>query len=130
VKFINLQFTDIMGVPKSVGIPVEMWPDVLDHGQWFDGSSVQGFARIAESDMLLHPDLDTFAVIPWDSDVPTARVICDVHLPTGEPFGGDPRDVLRRAVAEAQALGFEFFTGPELEFFPVSRSTPTAACCR
>src|SRR5205085_5624230 len=89
VKFINLQFTDIMGVPKSVGIPAEMWPDVLDHGQWFDGSSVQGFARIAESDMLLHPDLDTFAVIPWDSDVPTARVICDVHLPTGEPFGGD-----------------------------------------
>ena len=117
VKFINLQFTDIMGVPKSVGIPVEMWPDVLDHGLWFDGSSVQGFARIAESDMLLHPDLDTFAVIPWDNDVPTARVICDVHLPTGEPFTGDPRDVLRRAVAEAQEMGFDYFTGPELEFF-------------
>jgi glutamine synthetase len=117
VKFINLQFTDIMGVAKSVGIPVEMWPDVLDHGQWFDGSSVQGFARIAESDMLLHPDLDTFAVVPWDSDVPTARVICDVHLPTGEPFGGDPRQVLRRAVDEAREMGYEFFTGPELEFF-------------
>jgi glutamine synthetase len=117
VQFINLQFTDIMGVMKSVGIPVAMWPEVLDHGMWFDGSSVQGFARIAESDMLLHPDLDTFAVIPWDSDVTTARVICDVHLPTGEPFSGDPRQVLKRALAEAAALGFEYYTGPELEFF-------------
>ena len=117
VRFINLQFTDIMGVVKSVGIPVEMWPEVLDHGMWFDGSSVQGFARIAESDMLLHPDLETFAVIPWDTDVPTARVICDAHLPTGEPFGGDPRQVLKRALAEAASLGYEYFTGPELEFF-------------
>jgi glutamine synthetase len=117
IKFINLQFTDIMGVVKSVGIPVEMWPDVLDHGLWFDGSSVQGFARIAESDMLLHPDLDTFAVIPWDTDVPTARVICDAHLPTGEPFTGDPRNVLKRALADAASMGYEYFTGPELEFF-------------
>ena len=117
VRFINLQFTDIMGLVKSVGIPVEQWDEVLDHGLWFDGSSVQGFARIAESDMLLHPDLDTFAVVPWDADVPTARVICDVHLPTGEPFGGDPRQVLRRALAEAAQMGFQFFTGPELEFF-------------
>jgi glutamine synthetase len=117
IQFVNLQFTDIMGVVKSVGLPVGQWPDVLDHGMWFDGSSVQGFARIAESDMLLHPDLDTFAVIPWDSDVPTARVICDVHLPTGEPFSGDPRQVLKRAVADAAALGYEYFTGPELEFF-------------
>lgn len=117
VQFINLQFTDIMGVLKSVGIPVEQWPDVLDHGLWFDGSSVQGFARIAESDMLLHPDLDTFAVIPWDTDVPTARVVCDVHLPTGEPFTGDPRQVLKRAVTEAAALGLDYYTGPELEFF-------------
>jgi glutamine synthetase len=117
VSFVNLQFTDIMGVVKSVGIPIQMWAEVLDHGLWFDGSSVQGFARIAESDMLLHPDLDTFAVIPWDTDVPTARVICDVHLPTGEPFSGDPRQVLRRALADAQAMGFQYFTGPELEFF-------------
>ncbi len=117
IQFINLQFTDIMGVVKSVGLPVEMWPDVLDHGMWFDGSSVQGFARIAESDMLLHPDLDTFAVVPWDTDVPTARVICDAYLPTGEPFSGDPRNVLKRALAEAQRHGYEYFTGPELEFF-------------
>jgi glutamine synthetase len=117
IKFINLQFTDIMGMVKSVGVPVEMWTEVLDHGQWFDGSSIQGFARIAESDMLLHPDLDTFAVIPWDTDVPTARVICDVHLPTGEPFAGDPRNILKRALAAAAQLGYEYFTGPELEFF-------------
>ncbi|MDW8325167.1 MAG: type I glutamate--ammonia ligase [Anaerolineales bacterium] len=117
IRFINLQFTDIMGVVKSVGLPTEMWADVLDHGMWFDGSSVQGFARIAESDMLLHPDLDTFAVIPWDTDVPTARVICDAYLPTGEPFEGDPRRVLKRALAEAKKMGFDYYTGPELEFF-------------
>ena len=117
VKFVNLQFTDIMGVAKSVGIPATMWPEVLDHGLWFDGSSVEGFARIAESDMLLHPDLATFAVVPWDSDVPTARVLCDVHLPTGEPFLGDPRHVLKRALSEAAQMGYTYFTGPELEFF-------------
>src|SRR3989337_2174546 len=75
VKFINLQFTDIMGIVKTVGIPVEMWPEVLDHGFWFDGSWAQCFARIAESDMLLHPDLETFAVIPWDTDVPARALI-------------------------------------------------------
>lgn len=117
VEFINLQFTDIVGVAKSIGIPVRMWAEVLDHGLWFDGSSVQGFARIAESDMQLHPDLDTFCLIPWDTDVPTARVICDVYLPGGEPFSGDPRNVLKRALAEATELGYEYYTGPELEFF-------------
>ncbi len=117
IRFINLQFTDMVGIPKSVGIPVSTWNDVLEHGMWFDGSSVEGFARIAESDMLLHPDLETFAVIPWDTDVPTARVICDSYLPNGDPFEGDPRRVLKRALAEAAKLGYEFFTGPELEFF-------------
>jgi glutamine synthetase len=117
IQFINLQFTDIVGMVKSIGIPVGMWRDVLDHGLWFDGSSVQGFARIAESDMQLHPDLDTFAQIPWESDVPTARVICDVYLPGGEAFSGDPRYVLKRTLAEAVALGYEYYTGPELEFF-------------
>ena len=110
VKFINLQFTDIMGIVKTVGIPVEMWPEVLDHGLWFDGSSIQGFARIAESDMLLHPDLGTFAVIPLDTDVPTARVISNVHMPTGEPFEGDPRFVLKRALAAAAEMGYDYFT--------------------
>ena len=117
VEFINLQFTDIMGIVKTVGVPAGMWPDVLDHGMWFDGSSIEGFARIAESDMLLHPDLETFAVSPWDTDVPTARVICNVHMPNGEPFEGDPRRVLKRALAVAEEKGYEYDTGPELEFF-------------
>jgi glutamine synthetase len=117
VKFVNLQFTDIMGIVKTVSVPVELWPDVLEHGQWFDGSSIQGFARIAESDMLLYPDLDTFAIIPWVSDVPTARVICDVQTPNGEPFETDPRNVLKRALKAAADMGYEYFTGPELEFF-------------
>ena len=117
VEFINLQFTDIMGIVKTVGIPVGAWPDVLKHGMWFDGSSIQGFARIAESDMLLHPDLDTFAVIPWDTDAPTARVICNVFTPNGEPFEGDPRNVLKRALAVAEEMGYQYYTGPELEFF-------------
>src|SRR3972149_2537583 len=93
IKFINLQFTDIMGIVKTVGIPVDQWEGVLKHGLWFDGSSIEGFARIAESDMLLHPDLSTFAIIPWDTDVPTARVISSVYTPNGEPFAGGPRDV-------------------------------------
>lgn len=117
IQYVSLQFTDIVGVVKSIGIPIGMWPEVLDHGLWFDGSSVQGFARIAESDMLLHPDLTTFAQIPWDLDVPTARVICDVFLPNGEPFAGDPRYVLKKTLADAAELGYEYFTGPELEFF-------------
>ncbi len=117
VRFINLQFTDMMGALKSVGIAASSWEDVLAHGMWFDGSSVEGFARIAESDMLLHPDLNTFAVIPWDTDVPTARVICDCYTTNGEPFEGDPRRVLKRAVAEAAAMGYRYYTGPELEFF-------------
>lgn len=117
IQFINLQFTDMMGILKSVGMPSGKWDEVLEHGMWFDGSSVEGFARIAESDMLLQPDLDTFAVIPWDNDVPTARVICDSYKPDGRPFEGDPRFVLKRALAEAARLGYEYFTGPELEFF-------------
>ena len=117
VQFINLQFSDIMGIVKTVGIPVDMWADVVDHGLWFDGSSIEGFARIAESDMLLHPDLDTFAVIPWDTDVATARAICNVHTPNGDPFDGDPRNVLRRALGAAAEMGYQYYTGPELEFF-------------
>lgn len=117
IRFINLQFTDISGSVKSVGVPASMWPDIVAHGQWFDGSSIHGFARIAESDMLLVPDLPTFIQIPWDEDVPTARVICDVFHPDGSPFEGDPRRVLRRMVMEAEAEGLTYFTGTELEFF-------------
>jgi len=117
VRFVNLQFTDIMGFVKTVGMPIEQWHEVLEHGMWFDGSSIEGFARIAESDMLLHPDLSTFAVIPWETDFPTARVICDVCTPRGEPFEGDPRYVLKRALAAAREMGYDYCTGPEMEFF-------------
>ena len=106
IEFISLQFTDILGVVKSVTIPAAELKVVLEGGQWFDGSSVSGFARIAESDMYLVPDLDTYAIIPWNrDDSPTARLICDVYTPTGEPFEGDPRYVLKRALAEAGAMG-------------------------
>jgi glutamine synthetase len=118
IEFISLQFTDIVGVVKSVTIPVTELQIVLDRGQWFDGSSVLGFARIAESDMYLVPDLDTYAVIPWKRDgSPTARIICDVYTPKGEPFQGDPRHVLKRVVAEAAGMGYIYNTGPEPEFF-------------
>ena len=118
IEFISLQFTDILGVVKSVTIPVTELEVVLEGGQWFDGSSVLGFARIAESDMYLVPDLETYAIIPWNRDGgPTARLICDVYTPDGEPFQGDPRHVLKRALAEAAALGFGYNAGPEPEFF-------------
>ncbi len=117
VQFIDLQFTDLTGMVKSVGIPTGMWPGVLENGMWFDGSSIQGFARIAESDMRLYPDLTTFRVLPWEEDVSTARVICDVFTPEGDPFTGDPRYVLKQVLTEAEKMGFTYYTGPELEFF-------------
>lgn len=118
VQFVNLQFTDIMGVVKMVTIPVGIFPDVIEHGQWFDGSSIAGFARIAESDMFLMPDLATFAVIPWERGRnTTARVICWVYKPNGELFPGDPRAVLLRQLDRLAELGYTYNTGPELEFF-------------
>ncbi len=122
IEFISLQFTDIVGLVKSVTIPVEELETALDRGIWFDGSSVEGFARIAESDMYLVPDLDTFSVIPWEQDSgATARFICDVYTPSGEPFPGDPRQVLKRAIQEAAALGLSYHAGPEPEFFLFKR---------
>lgn len=122
VAFIRLQFTDIIGNVKNVTIPVDKFDDAVAHGVWFDGSSIEGFARIAESDMYLMPDLSTFAINPWEQDVnPTARVICDVYTPYGEPFAGDPREVLRRVLREAADMGFTFLTGPEPEFFLFKR---------
>ncbi len=118
VKFVNLWFTDVVGMVKSVTIPLDQLPDCLDYGVWFDGSSVEGFARIAESDMYLMPDLDTFAIIPWEKEESkTARLICEVYTPQGEPFQGDPRRVLKRALEEAKGMGYLYKAGPEIEFF-------------
>src|SRR5437868_14035043 len=126
VRFVSLQFTDIMGIVKNVHIPFHKFEDAVNHGLWFDGSSVEGFARIHESDMFLDPDLDTFGIIPWERDEAssTAKVICDVYTPNGEPFAGDPRGVLRRQLERASSLNFRYMTGPELEFFMLRR-TPT-----
>jgi glutamine synthetase len=127
VKFIDLQFIDILGIVKSVSIPVHQLDDCLAHGKWFDGSSVEGFARIAESDMYLMPDLTTFRVIPWTRGAnTTARIICWVHTPDGDQFEGDPRFVLERQVRAAKSLGYDFNTGPELEFFLFRSNDPTS----
>ncbi len=118
VKYIDLQFTDIFGTTKSVTIPSTGLEEALDRGVWFDGSSIQGFARIQESDMFLRPDPVTFRVLPWTSDGNLrARIICDVYNPDETPFEGDPRYALRRAVAHAAEMGYVYNTGPELEFF-------------
>lgn len=117
VEFISLQFTDIVGMVKNVTIPVAALPDALDHGVWFDGSSIDSFARIAESDMYLVPDLATYAPIPWDANVTTARLICNVYTPNGRSFPGDPRQLLIAALQEATDMGYEYLVGAELEFF-------------
>jgi glutamine synthetase len=125
IRFVNLQFTDVLGLVKTVTIPLHKLSDAIQYGLWFDGSSVEGFARIHESDMLLAPDLETFRAIPWDrGSNATAKVFCDVYTPDGEPFDGDPRGVLKRQLAEAERLGYRFQTGPELEFFLLRTSGP------
>lgn len=122
VLFVNLQFTDIVGQVKSVTVPTAHLESALDRGVWFDGSSIEGFARISESDMFLRPDPDTFAILPWQSNEhQTARLICDVYTPDGERFLGSPRTALKVALEEAAALGYEYRAGPELEFFLFER---------
>ena len=118
VELVRLQFTDILGTTKNVTISVQQLAKALDNKIMFDGSSIQGFVRIQESDMLLWPDVETFAIFPWRSNGRrVARLICDVHLPDGRPFEGCPRYVLKRALAEAGRLGFSLNVGPEPEFF-------------
>lgn len=118
IKFIDLQFTDVVGVVKNVTIPVHQLPAALENGIWFDGSAIEGFARIAESDMHLRPDTSTFAIIPWlKGEEATARLICNVFTPDGQPFPGDPRSILKKVLDEAAEMGFRYNTGPELEFF-------------
>jgi len=118
IKFITLQFTDLLGVIKEIIIPVEELEDALEDGVWFDGSSIEGFARIQESDLYLKPDTSSFAIVPWlTEDGKTARLICDICRPDGEPFEGDPRFILKKAAEEAKNLGYLFNVGPEPEFY-------------
>jgi glutamine synthetase len=130
VKFLRLQFTDIQGQPKNVAIPVEQAEKALTEGIWFDGSSIEGFARIEESDMILIPDPTTYTLLPWrPNDARVARFICDIHTYGGKPFEGDPRYILKKTVADASKMGFMFNTGPELEFFlfKMTNGLPTTA---
>ncbi|WP_338469434.1 type I glutamate--ammonia ligase [Niallia sp. XMNu-256] len=119
VKFIRLQFTDILGIIKNVEIPVSQLEKALDNKMMFDGSSIEGFVRIEESDMYLFPDLDTFVVFPWTAEKgKVARLICDIHNSDGTPFAGDPRNNLKRILKEMEELGYTNFNlGPEPEFF-------------
>lgn len=119
VQFLRLMFTDINGIIKNVEVPISQIDKVLANKVMFDGSSIDGFVRIEESDMLLIPDLSTFLIFPWEAEHgKVARLICDIHTPDGEPFMGDPRNNLRRVMREMQAAGFSRFNiGPEPEFF-------------
>lgn len=126
IKFIRLQITDINGALKNVEIPSDELEKALKDGILFDGSSIDGFVRIEESDMLLRPDPNTFAILPWTTNgVKSARLICDVHLPNGEPFEGDPRYRLKLVVEKAAKMGFKAFAGPEPEFFLLKRDEKT-----
>ncbi len=116
VVFIALWFTDITGIVKSITVPTRKIEQVIDDGLHFDGSSIEGFARVAESDMMLLPDLDTFAILPWDTPK-TARLICTVRTLDGDPFIGDPRSILIKVLNNAASMGYAFQTGMELEFF-------------
>ena len=119
VKFVRLQFTDILGTIKNVEIPISQLEKALDNKMMFDGSSIEGFVRIEESDMNLYPDLDTWVVFPWTAEKgKVARLICDIYNPDGTPFLGDPRSNLRRNLQEMEELGYsDFNLGPEPEFF-------------
>ena len=131
VRFLRLQFTDILGTNKNVEVPRSQFEKALDGEIMFDGSSIEGFVRIEESDMLLRPDLSTFVLLPWGSDDSrVARVICDVTLPDGSGFEGCPRTTLRKITDEAGRLGYEAMFGPEAEFFLFHRDPGGAPTTR
>ena len=118
VRSMRLQFTDILGVNKNVEIPASQFAKAVAGDIMFDGSSIEGFVRIEESDMLLAPDLETFRIFPWGpADARVARLICDINRPSGDPFPGDPRGVLKRQIARARDMGFVMNAGMEAEFF-------------
>ena len=118
IEFIRLQFTDIFGTLKNVAITASQLEKALDNRCMFDGSSIEGFVRIEESDMYLHPDLDTFMIFPWrPQQGKVARIICDVYMADGTPFEGDPRYILKKQIEKAKQMGYIFNVGPECEFF-------------
>ena len=118
VRFIRLQFTDIFGTLKNVAITADQIEKALDNKCMFDGSSVEGFVRIEESDMYLYPDYDSFMIIPWNQEKgKTARLICDIKNADQEPFMGDPRTILKKVCKEAEDMGFKLNVGPECEYF-------------
>jgi glutamine synthetase len=126
VKFISFQFSDVTGTVKSLDAPIVRLEEAVDQGIWFDGSSVEGFARIQESDMRLVPDMDTYAVLPWSPDnLKRARLFCDIYNPDGTPFAGDPRGALRRALADLEKRGMRYMVGSEPEFFLFRRNGST-----
>lgn len=127
VKFISLQFTDVTGAVKSVDIPIHRLAGALEDGVWFDGSSVEGFARIQESDMRLVLDPDTYAVLPWTAaEFRRARIFCDIYMPDGAPFLGDPRGTLKRMLGRLKERGWTYNVGPEPEFFLFRRNGQTS----
>lgn len=117
IKFIRLRFTDILGMPKNVEIPVRELEKALNGEIMFDGSSIQGFVRIEESDMFLKPDYSTFTVNPWEEEKEVARITCDVYNPDGSPFEGCPRNNLKKVLKEIEEMGYSTNLGPEVEFF-------------
>jgi len=118
VKFIRLWFTDVLGFLKGFTITVDELKRALEDGMGFDGSSIEGFARIEESDMIARPDISTFALLPWESkEHPVVRMFCDIYTPDGKPFAGDPRYILKRNLQKAKQMGFTYCVGPELEYF-------------
>ena len=119
VKFIWLWFTDILGMLKSFAIDINELEGALEEGMGFDGSSIEGFARIDESDMIALPDPDTFRLVPWQprEHNAVARMFCDIRHPSGDPFEGDPRFILKRNLKRAADMGYTFYVGPELEYF-------------
>ncbi|MBV9661059.1 MAG: glutamine synthetase [Acidimicrobiales bacterium] len=125
VRFVQMWFTDVLGTPKSFQITPAELENALGEGMTFDGSTIDGFSRVQESDVLAMPDAKTFQLLPYlADDAPVARVVCDVVNLDGSPFEGDPRHVLRRALERARSLGFSFFVAPELEYFYFARPSP------
>jgi glutamine synthetase len=124
IRFIRLWFTDVQGLLKSVSISPAELEVAFDEGMTFDGSSIDGYARVQEADMLAKPDPSTFAVLPWREESQVARMFCDIYTPEGEPFLGDPRTVLKRNVERAAEMGYNFYVAPEMEFFYFEDSGP------